>query len=315
MDIQNFTATLKRIIYCAPQHKDGAVFAVLAFAAGREEIVAAGNVAPDLLGQAPEGGEFALQGRWVEHKKYGRQLQIISLLPVVSRSERGLIRYLTRFDGIGEATARKVVAALGLDFLQELSAAPQKIDAVPDLTDAQRRAVLQAVDAWAQEEAGRQFIPWLLAAGLTMPQAVAAVRRFRENTQAELTRRPWLLMDLEGVGFLTADKFARAVGADPRSAERIAAAVLHVLGEARSEGHVFSPLDGLAVQTAALLEKCGPPDAVPAAERVRRLIEAAAERDQVVLEDGRVYLPYLYDAEQAVLAWLRRRVPAVLRTA
>lgn len=310
MDIQNLTATLKRVIYCSPQPKDGAVFAVMAFAAGREEVIATGNVAPDLLGQAPEGGEFALQGRWTEHKKYGRQLQIISLLPVVSRSERGLIRYLTRFDGIGEATARKVVAALGLDFLQELSAAPQKLDAVPDLTDAQRRAVQQAVEAWAQEEAGRKFIPWLLAAGLSMPQAVAAVRRFRENTQAVLTARPWLLMDLDGVGFLTTDKFARAVGADPRSAERIVAAVMHMLGEARGEGHVFLPLDALAAQTLTLLEKCGPPDAVPSAERVLRLIEAAAERGQVVLEDGRVYLPYLYDAEREVLAWFRRACPA-----
>ena len=79
-------------------------------------------------------------------------------------------------------------------------------------------------------------------------------------------------MRLAGIGFLTADQIARSLGLDPRSPERVDAALLHTLQEAEQRGHLCLDKRDFLQQSLKLLRTRGPHGAM-AAVRARRLVE------------------------------------------
>lgn len=305
--MDQITAILERVVYSSmAKNFPGSVFAVLAFSGPAGEFKARGEVPADLLGPSPEGGEYRLQGEWTDHPRYGRQLAIASMAPAAT-SERGVAKYLTRFEGIGPATARRVVETLGAECLDRLAAEPALLDTIPDLTNNQREAILGAVEVWRAASVLERAVPWLMRHGLGPKQAQRAAAAFGEDPRAVLEADPWLLSDLDGFGFLTADKFAKSLGVDPRAPARVRAAVRHVLAEAAGQGHVFLPLDELATQTAAVLRKSGPVDATPVPTAAHKAVEALVREGRVVSDAEKVYLPHLHRAEEAVAQWFTTR--------
>lgn len=301
-------AVLRRVLYSAPSRRDPerSVFAVLSLTDGEGEFRASGEVSLSALGPSPEGVEYRISGRWVDHPRYGRQLEILSISPSISRSEAGAMRYLARYEGIGSVTAQKVVAALGVDCLDTLAADPKRLDAVQGLNTPQRSAVLKAADEWRAASVAERTLSWLMRHGLGPTQAARVVGELGEETKPVLERDPWRLADLDGFGFATADAFARSLGVDPRSPRRVEAAVRHALVEAAGDGHVFLPAGELEGRVRDLLDDGGwPPDEVVSAG-----VRALSAAGSVVEQDKRVYLPGLHQAERTVAEWVRRRAVA-----
>lgn len=81
------------------------------------------------------GDRLRVVGRYEDSERYGQRFVMESYLEVEPDTLEGLVRYLGggRFAGIGEASAKRIVEAFGLETLQVLDHAPHRLASVSGL--------------------------------------------------------------------------------------------------------------------------------------------------------------------------------------
>jgi len=271
--------------------------------------------APDLvtavgrIDRPAPGMRVRLGGRWIEHKEHGTQFEfeVVEVLPPAGRS--GLVKYLAsdRFEGIGEKLAQRIVAELGDDPFAEILAHPEKLDAVKGLRANVREKLLAtvALDFGAHKAQG-----FLRGHGLGAVQAANVVRKLGPEAEELVRADPYRLAKaVSGIGFVTADRIAHALGIEPADPRRARAALLHVLQEAAGDGHSLLPRSELVVAARQLVEEAMP-EAV-----LEQAVDELARTDGLVVDDtldgtARAYLPHLAHCEGE----LARNVARVLRS-
>ncbi|MDI3316568.1 MAG: AAA family ATPase, partial [Bacillota bacterium] len=325
------TVTLRHCRYASPPDRAGrSPFAVWTVApASGLPFTARGRLAD----WGRPGDVVRLVGRWVDDPRYGRQLEVEAVLAERPADLAGLAKWLEQQDGIGPGTSAAVAAALrdgrpdGGDILDRFrawvgSGGPDGLG----LPEPRKAALRRAAERAGEEEARARALIWCRRAGLGPAAAEAVWREFGPEALDVLPRDPWALTRVDGIGFLTADAAAQALGVDPAADGRLRAALLHTLADAAEEdGHLWLPADGAdgLVRRAfevlrRIAEKRGYGKGLGGEilERLPGALESLITRGEAIAADiaadaaadaggGRiVYLPPLYDAEKTVRAWL-----------
>jgi len=254
------------------------------------------------IGHVTEGQHLILQGKWVDHPQFGRQLRVANLLVEDPRTTRGLERYLGSgaVVGLGKEFARRVVETFGLDTLAVIEEEPDRLLEVPGIGTKRMERIR---DHWQTDLQNREVHATLHGYGIGRALANKIVDKYAEKAASIIHAQPYrLAAEMAGVGFLTADRIARDVGIAEDAPERADAAVIHLLREAQGGGHCFLPRRELTARGDNL--GVGMDATTPAIERLRL-------RGDVVLhqttdpEAQPVYHPVLERAESRVAARLR----------
>jgi exodeoxyribonuclease V alpha subunit len=242
------------------------------------------------LGTLIPGETVRVEGEWEMHPRYGRQLRVHSVTPVVPTTEEGVARYLGSglIPGIGPDLAGRIVARLGKDAIAILERDPGRIAEVPGIGPKRAAAVRETL---SERRAAQEML--LFLHGLRIPSAFGAriLRRYGGETIQRVRENPYrLAREVPGIGFVTADRIARELGFTPESGERIEAGLLHVLWQARGDGHVLLVRAELSERAVRML---GVPlgQVAPAIERLRATGE-------LILEGDDVFEPVLARAER-----------------
>ena len=260
---------------------------------GRSEITVVG-VLPELTA----GEQAVFSGEWVEHPQYGRQLKCSACQLQKPTTLLGIERYLGSglIHGVGPSTARLIVQHFGEETLTVLSEHPERLQEVPKMG---KKRWIQIAESFREQQQAREAMVFLQSYGIPANLSVKISRLYGERTPEVIRQNPYRLCeDLEGVGFLTADRIGTALGIAPDSEHRIQSAVKYVLRDAAaSMGHVYLPRRELTLRAAQLLH-------VEEALCHRQIQQLALLRD-VVLQGGdgeeeRVYLPAFDAAEREV---------------
>jgi len=275
------------VTYCA----DDGTYAVLRAEDTRsgEKMVLVGPVAHLSIGERAE-----IAGSWTNHERYGRQLQVRSARPMDPTDREGHVRYLTSLRNIGQARAERLADVHGERVLQAIAEDPHRaFAALPGVSDDQ---AAEAADSWNESRAVRDLHVQLAPHGLAhLASPIHA--HFGEEALPILHESPYRLTEVDGVGFLRADRIALAEGVLPESDSRAQAAAAYVLAEAEQRGHTFLPLDELSRQVGRLLELTPDPDVL-------------AEADGLLLDEGRAYRKRTHECELAVAKTLAIRLAA-----
>ena len=162
-------------------------------------------------------------------------------LPLDPADREGQIAYLTSLRHIGPARAERLVEAHGAGVLEAIAADPEGVfGALQGVTPEQAAA---AADSWHASRAIRDLHIQLAPHGLAY-LAAPIHARFGERAMAILQGDPYRLTEVEGVGFIRADRIALAADVPPESDRRAQAAAVYALSEAEQEGHTYLPVDG-----------------------------------------------------------------------
>ncbi len=258
----------------------------------------------NFLGVRP-GEVLRVDGEWVEHPKFGRQLSVSSFQPVEPASLEGIERYLASFiDGIGSDLAKKMVKKFGRETLAVLAETPRRLTEVKGIGKKRKKKILKA---WGETRAVRDVMVFLQGYGVSAAIAVRIYRRFAERTIEVVRANPYRLMDVPGIGFHRADAIARVRGIARDSLDRVAAGAVHILEEASSrEGHMFLQRQELWRRTRKLL--------AVESELVDQAIEAECQDGRLksfrprAASEPAIYLRWLEAAERVVA----RRLKALL---
>ena len=245
-----------------------------------------------------EGQTVEVTGAWEDHPKYGRQLKVESFQAVFPTTEEGIRRFLSSglVKGVGKKFAERIVAHFGRDTLEVLDKEPRRLLEVAGL--GRKRAGMLA-RAWSGQRRIRDAMVFLQSHGVGSAAAVKIFRKYEQEAIAKVSENPYRLQrDIDGIGFVTADAVASQLGIARDAPQRIQAGIGYLLESAAGEGHVFLPQAEVVEKGSELLQV--------GAELFPAALEALEEDRQIVREQKRCFLPYLYHSEVKVAASLER---------
>ncbi|WP_328538679.1 SF1B family DNA helicase RecD2 [Streptomyces sp. NBC_00344] len=266
------------------------------------------TVVGSLLGAQP-GESLRMEGRWGSHSQYGKQFTVENYTTILPATIQGIRRYLGSglIKGIGPVMADRITTHFGTDTLDVIEQEPKRLIEVPGLGP-KRTKMIGA--AWEEQKAIKEVMIFLQGVGVSTSIAVRIYKKYGDASISVVRDEPYrLAADVWGIGFLTADRIAQAVGIPHDSPERVKAGLQYALSQSTEQGHCFLPEDQLISDAVKLLQ-------VDTGLVIECLAELAAEegvvREQVPGPDGgeervtAVYLVPFHRAELSLSAQLLR---------
>ncbi|MFD3717313.1 ATP-dependent RecD-like DNA helicase [Streptomyces sp. NPDC058674] len=271
------------------------------------------TVVGSLLGAQP-GESLRMEGRWGSHPQYGRQFTVENYRTVLPATIQGIRRYLGSglIKGIGPKIADRIVEHFGTDTLDVIEAEPKRLIEVPGLGP-KRTKLIGA--AWEEQKAIKEVMVFLQGVGVSTSIAVRIYKKYADASISVVKNQPYrLAADVWGIGFLTADRIAQAVGIPHDSPERVKAGLQYALSQSTDQGHCFLPEDRLIADGVKLLQ-------VDTGLVIDCLAELAADPEGVVREPvpdpqggpdplTAVYLVPFHRAELSLVGQVRRLLHA-----
>jgi exodeoxyribonuclease V alpha subunit len=259
-----------------------------------EELVLTGA-----LGHLHEGETVAVLGSWREHPRHGRQFHATHAHPREPSSDRALLGYLSQIKHVGPSGAAFLLERHGSEVLAMVDRAPRAhLLEIPGIGPGR---IAAAVRSWEEQSSQRAVRLFLATHGVEAAVANRIHRALGSDSIELLRADPYRVLELDGVGFLTADALARALGVAPEAPERLRAGVFHVLDRAELDGHCHLPRRELSERAVELLGAAVDDQLDELVARGRLVIEHTPEQELV------------YDADMhAVEQRLARHVRALL---
>lgn len=262
--------------------------------------VRSGGDALTIVGALPAlspGESCVFTGSWVEHAQYGRQFKATQCSMETPDTLRGIERYLGSglIKGIGPSTARLIVQAFGLDTLQVLSEHPERLLEVSGIGKVRQK---QIAESYLRQYGLRRTMVFLQTYGLSVSLSEKISKLYREQAEAVIRQNPYQLIDdVEGVGFLTADRIALSLGFPQDGEHRLRSGIKYALREYTfSQGYTYVPRSALIAQAAHLLNA---PE-----QSLQNCLNALLMRRDLVAEDGEedqaVFLPDAHACEKEI---------------
>ncbi|MGN9791408.1 SF1B family DNA helicase RecD2 [Streptomyces sp. NPDC054847] len=270
------------------------------------------TVVGSLLG-AQVGESLRMEGRWGSHPQYGKQFTVENYTTVLPATIQGIRRYLGSglIKGIGPRIAERIVDHFGTDTLDVIEQEPKRLIEVPGLGP--KRTKMIGV-AWEEQKAIKEVMVFLQGVGVSTSIAVRIYKKYEDASISVVRNQPYrLAADVWGIGFLTADKIAQAVGIPHDSPERVKAGLQYALSRSTDQGHCFLPEEQLIGDAVKLLQ-------VDTGLVIECLAELAADEEGVVREQvpgpeggepvTAVYLVPFHRAELSLAGQVRRLLTA-----
>ncbi len=234
------------------------------------------TVIGNLMG-ASVGEALALQGIWTNHPTHGRQFEIKKFTIQLPATIEGIRKYLGSglIKGIGPVTAKRIVDYFGLETLDVIENDIARLNQV-DGVGGKRIEIIQK--GWAEQKQIKEVMLFLSAHGVSAALGVKIYKQYGDGALNVLKNEPYrLARDIYGIGFLTADKIARALGMPEDAPARIEAGVEYVLAKFIDDGHVFAERGALVDEAREALGA--------RAEQVEQAIGRLETGDLIVVEE------------------------------
>lgn len=214
------------------------------------------------------GDRLEVTGRWVEHKRYGRQFAAEHWQRVLPESTDGIIRFLGSgaVRGVGPALAKRIVDVFGEDTMQILEKEPQRLLEVEGIG---KKKLADIIESFGEEKQVNDVAYDLEQHGIAGRYASRLVQKYGDDVAYVLQEEPYrLIAEIEGIGFKTADQIALAYGMQREDHQRLAAGLTYVLRTMTQNGHVCIPDTELVRRAAFMLQS----ETLPLAETLTEAI-------------------------------------------
>ncbi len=252
------------------------------------------------LAAVQEGEQLHIKGKYEVHPKYGEQFKAVWWYAVLPATVAGIKKYLASgvVKGIGEEMAQRLVARFGAKTLEVIDNDPERLLEVPGFGP---KRLAQLREAWQDKKDIREIMVSLQGLGVSLGLATKIYQCYGVKAVEVLTTNPYqLALDIQGLGFLTADRLASRLNLDPLAPARLAAGLLHVLDTMAGEGHVYVPEERLLQLTQELLQV--------EPEPLVRALKGLEREDRVVIdplpEGAAIYKKPAWAAETGVARML-----------
>lgn len=200
------------------------------------------------------GQQINVVGYWIVHSKFGRQFQAVKCTLQLPTTLVGIEKYLGSglIKGIGKVYAQKIVARFGEQTLTVLEQSPEKLQSIGGIGP---KRLEQIKDAWESQKAISSIMIFLQEKSISPIFATKIYKQYGQQAIAVITENPYRLAeDIWGVGFKSADSIAEKIGIAKDSIKRVKAALLFLITQATSQGHLYIEITQLKNEAKILLD-------------------------------------------------------------
>ena len=295
-DSEEFTGTVKRIVF---QNQENG-YSVLRSSDGR---TLCGNLVDP--GVNLEGADFSAAGIWKKHKNYGLQFHFTEF----TVNESDLFYYLTRIvRGIGKNLARRLLEIYDDEQLIEvLDNRPEELTKVKGIKS---KKLSRIQSSWGEFRKLRELGELLIPHGATQMQLIRIQQHFRdgEGISKKIAENPFIMTEVRGIGFRTADSLARGMGIPFFSLFRIRACIDFVFREmTEREGNSAVGEKALFSEVSTQLATDEKEVSLPFELFTEALSGQVDNGKMVRLGDEKLTNSFLYRAEKTILETSRTR--------
>lgn len=192
------------------------------------------------------GDMYEIVGNYRLNSKFGEQFMIEKASFIKPNDLESIRKYLASglFHGVGEKTAKVIVDFFGLETLDILENQPHRLTEVKGIG---KKRAKDIIEAYKENIKARDAILFLQKYDISTTMAMKIYKEYSDATMEILSNNPYRLVeDIDGIGFLTADRFAEKLGIMRDSNFRLKAALFHILKDASNrKGHTYLPVDEL----------------------------------------------------------------------
>ncbi|WP_278850113.1 ATP-dependent RecD-like DNA helicase [Megamonas funiformis] len=287
--MEKICGTVDTIIFASQDNR----FAVLKLSPEKlstQITVTLNGIAP-LIGQLLE-----IEGEWVKHPKFGQQFKATTYKTVAPTEISGIEKFLASgaINGIGPAMAKKIVAEFGEKTLEIIAKSPNELLKVPGIG---KKTAEKISTSYLEQSELTEIMVWLKNHGISNTYAGKIFAKYGsfaiDIMEKDIYR---LFQDIEGIGFLTADKLAFNLGIQRDDKRRIISGIDYALMQLCNNGHCCIPEMALVDKTAKILQVNNQIIFTILKER----IDNGSLNTEVVGGETLIYPPYLYYAEKKV---------------
>ncbi len=200
------------------------------------------------------GAVLNVKGKVSVHKTYGEQLAVESYTVCDPTSKAGIVKYLSSglIKGVGEVTANNIYNMFGNDTFGIIEHNPMQLARVKGIS---AKKAMDIANAVAELKIMQEQIMFLQSYGITVNLAVKIYNIYKSETKSLVLANPYRLIDdVDGVGFITADRIAQSMGVESVSEFRVRAAIVYELKEsAEKQGNTYLVFNDLMTVCSELL--------------------------------------------------------------
>ena len=253
------------------------------------------------------GESLKLTGKWVQNKKFGEQFRVEVFEVVAPATLIGIQKYLGSgsIKGIGSVLAERMIQKFGLETIEVIEKSPERLSEVDGIGAKRIEMILKA---WKEQRHVKEIMIFLQGHGVSVTYSTKIYRHYGKRSIEVVKDNPYCLArDIQGIGFITADRIAKNLGIDSHSIIRAKAGLIYVLSQLTQEGHVYYPEDALVKKAGDIL-KVDHEVVTEALQELQREKEIVREEIEDVDNKRGVYLGPFYIAEVGIAEQMKSLV-------
>ena len=242
------------------------------------------------------GDTLKVEGRFVEHKDYGRQFKVETFEKLMPETLGALERYLANgsIKGIGEVTAKKIIKKFGEDTINVFKFEPEKLAQIKGISEAKAKEMsecfLENWEVW-------QIVGFLERFGIGAENAKKIYDLLGINAIEQIEANPYILIDMaRGVDFKQIDQMALKLGINYDNQKRVESGIKYALIKSTYNGHSCVIKANLIEYVISLLDVTS--------EAVEENIINLKAKEEIVVEkkddNEWIYLENFYNVEKEI---------------
>lgn len=208
------------------------------------------------VGTLPEmdaGESVTFEGDLTENPKYGTQFSITSFSFAPIDDEASILRYLSSgaVKGVGPGLAKRITSKFGEDSFRVIEEEPERLAEIKGIS---MRMAIAISEAFESKAGSRQAVSFLSQYDIKPNLGQKIYEKYKDRIYEVIRSNPYrLIEDIEGIGFISADRIASEAGIARDSEYRIRSALMYLLSADLSTGSLCMIEDELVTKAAELL--------------------------------------------------------------
>jgi exodeoxyribonuclease V alpha subunit len=241
------------------------------------------------------------EGFWIQDRQYGQQFKALNLKVTPPTTLEGIEKYLGSgmIKGIGPFYASKLIQAFGENVFTVIEEEPKRLLMVSGIGAFRANKI---ITGWAAQKSIRDIMLYLHSHGVSSARAVRIYKTYGDNAVELIRQNPYrLAQDIQGIGFVSADKIAMSLGIEKGSILRARVGISYALSKATEEGHCGLPTPSLIASCRELLEI--------EEDLIIQALSLELEKGDVIKDKAKgvecIFLAGLYIAEKGIVERLQ----------
>ena len=243
---------------------------------------------------------YELEGKIVNHKKYGEQFEVGEFKRVLPKETDSIVNILASdmFRGIGKKTAEKIVDMFKEKTFETILNNPNNLLLVKGVSEKQVKIIHEALKSY---QGNYEIILNLSKLGFTTRDSLKIYSYYKDKSFDIINKDVYrAYYDIDEISYRVCDSIFLKNNSSELDVLRLRASIIYILRELTNTiGHTYFYLEELSSYFIRVLAK------EPGEEELLEALNSLIKDDLLVVKDNKIYLKEYYEAEIFIARRLR----------